>query len=197
MYYSKPVFGRAFKPFSKEMVDVTPDNVDQWKFKKTLRWGRQEYALYFNSKGEEIMQSLRAIRHVRLRPGEENYMSKLTNEQGLEVYRRAVAGENKHLLAKEFGITPRHVDDIKNVRIRIGVTLNYLNGESSVQQKSGKVKTATRDKRKKLSISIAKFIHSDAKVQKMNVKQLAKKYCVSPRTIQRILKGDMYKGSGS
>lgn len=194
MYYSKPVFGRAFKPFSTEMVDVTPETIGQWTFKKLVRWKRGEFALFFNGKGEEIMQSLRAIRFVRLRPGEENYMSKLSNEQGLEIFRRANLGETSQTLAKEFGVSERYVNDIKNVRTRISVTLDYLNGTTE-KKEPAKAVVASRNKGKKLSPSMARFIHADSKVQKMTVKQIAKKYCVSERTIQRILKGDMYRGS--
>lgn len=190
MYYSRPVFGRAFKPFSTEMVEVTAESASQWHFKKLTRWRRQEFALFSNDKGEEIMQSLQAIRFIRLRPGEENYNAKLSNEQGLEIFRRANEGESRETLATEFGVSKDYVSDIKNLKARVGITLAYLNGT----EKKGPAKAivATRLKNKKLSPSLAKFIRSDHKVQNMNVKQLAKKYCVSDRTIQRILKGDMY-----
>lgn len=196
MYYSKPVFGRAFKPFSLQMVEVTPETVDQWKFKKTVRWKRNEYALFINAKGEEIMQSLRAIRFIRLRPGEDNLMAKLSNEQGLEIFRRANTGESNAALAKEFGVSERYVSDIKNVRTRISVTLDYLNGTNE-KKEPAKAVVASRNKGKKLSPSMARFIHADSKIQKMTVKQIAKKYCVSERTIQRILKGEMYSGSAT
>lgn len=194
MYYSKPVFGRAFKPFSNQMVDVTSDTVDQWSFKKLVRWRRNEFALFTNSKGEEIMQSLRAIRYVRLRPGEDNYNSKLTNAQGLEVFQRAIKGDPIKDIAKDFDISPHTVSDIKNLRARTKVTLDFLNGNTK-KAEPAKVIVAKRQKGKKLSESMARFIHTDHNNQKMNVKQLAKKYCVSERTIQRILKGDMYSGS--
>jgi hypothetical protein len=189
-YYSKPVYGRAFKPFSTEMVEVTSSNVDQWSFKKLITWRRREFAIFLNDKGEEIMQSLQAIRFVRLRPGEENYNSKLTNAEGLEVFRRANEGESRKDLAAEFGVSERYVSDIKNIRTRVGITLAYLDGAE--KKEPAKATVASRNKNKKLSPALAKFIRSDNKVQKMNVKQLAKKYCVTDRTIQRILKGDMY-----
>jgi transposase len=189
-YYSKPVYGRAYKPFSTEMVEVTSGNVDQWRFKKLLQWRRRSYALYGNDKGEEIMQSLQAIRFIRLRPGEQNYSAKLSDAQGLEVFRRANEGESRQELTTEFGISEGTVTRIKNIQARVGVTLNYLNGVD--KKEPAKTVVASRNKGKKLSPGLAKFIRSDQKVQGMNVKQLAKKYCVSDRTIQRILRGDMY-----
>lgn len=191
MYYKTPIYGRAFRPFSTIMVEVTSANRDQWKFKKTVRWQRREYALFINSQGEEIMQSLQAIRFIRLRPGEDNYMAKLTNAQGIEVYKRAVNGEDRATIAQEFGISKHTVSDIKNLRARTSVTLNYLNGTPEAKQSEAVV--AQRKKGKKLSESLAKFIRSDKVTQKLTTKQLAKKYCVSDRTIQRILRGDMYK----
>ena len=127
-YWSKPVYGRGFKPFTTTTVEITPDTVDQWKFKKLVHWKKVDYALFRNDKGEEVMQSLQAIRFIRLRPGEENYMSKLTDAQGLEIFKRANAGEDRNALAKEFGVSPDYVSDIKNVRARISITMNYLNG---------------------------------------------------------------------
>lgn len=190
MYYSKPIAGRAFKPFSVEMVDVKLNDVSQWSFKKMVHWKRREYAIFTNDKGEEIMQSLKAIRFIRLRPGEDNFMAKLSNEQGIEVFNRANNGEPTKELASEFNISRAYVNDIKSMRSRIGVTLNYLRGHSAKPKLP--VTVAKRDKGKKLSHSLAKFIRSDKVQMKLTVKQLAKKYVVSERTIQRILKGDMY-----
>jgi transcriptional regulator with XRE-family HTH domain len=184
------VYGRAFKPFSTETVEVTSADVDQWSFKKIVTWKRREFAIFSNAKGEEIMQSRQAIRYIRLRPGEENYNSKLSNAQGLELFRRANEGESRKDLAAEFGVSERYVSDIKNIRTRVRITLDYLNGAEKTEP--AKATVASRNKNKKLSPALAKFIRSDNKVQRMNVKELAKKYCVSDRTIQRILKGDMY-----
>lgn len=189
-YYSKPVYGRAFKPFSAEMVEVNAGNVDQWHFKKTVRWHRREYALFSNADGQEIMQSLQTIRFVRLRPGEQNYSAKLTDAQGLEVFRRANEGESRADLAKEFGISEGYVSEIKNIRTRVRVTLDYLN--DSPKKEPAKVAVASRNKNKKLSPALAEFVRSDKKNLNMKTKDLAKKYCVSDRTIQRILKGEMY-----
>src|SRR5512135_2591918 len=190
-YYSKPVYGRAYKPFSTDMVEVNSANVDQWHFKKTVRWRRREYALFSNAQGEEIMQSLQAIRFIRLRPGEQNYSAKLTDAQGIEVFKRANTGESRSELAKEYGISENTVSEIKNIRSRVRVTLNYLHG--APKKEPAKMVVASRNKNKKLSPSLAEFIRSDKKNLNMDTKQLAKKYCVSDRTIQRILKGDMYK----
>lgn len=184
------MYGRAFKPFSMEMVEVSFRDADQWRFKKLVQWKRRSYALFRNDKGEEIMQSLQAIRFVRLRPGEQNYSAKLSDAEGLEIFRRANEGESRETLAAEYGVTKDTVSAIKNIRARVGVTLNYLNEVPKTEP--AKAVVASRNKGKKLSPSLAKFIRSDQKVQGMNTKQLAKKYCVTDRTIQRILKGDMY-----
>lgn len=189
-YYKTPVYGRAYKPFSTDMVEVTAETASTWHFKKIVRWRRREFALFFNDKGEEIMQSLQAIRFIRLRPGEQNYSAKLSDAQGIEVFQRANAGESRADLAKEFGISEGYVSDIKNIRTRVRVTLNYLDG--APKDEPTKAVVAARNKNKKLSLSLAEFIRSDKKTLNMETKALAKKYCVSDRTIQRILKGEMY-----
>ena len=191
MYYSKPVFGRAYKPFSNNMIPVDEKTVDQWFFKKLVMWGRQEYALFRNNKGEEIMQSLRAIRFVRCKPGEDNIMSKLSNVQSIAIYQRANNGEPQAALAVEFGVSEQTISAIKNLRARASVTLQFLNGTTKKSIAAAAV-VATRNKGKKLSPSIANFIRKDKEVNRLSVKQIAIKYCVSERTIQRIVKGDMY-----
>lgn len=193
MFYSKPVYGRAYRSFSSEMVEINSDNINQWSFKKIVYRGKKPYALFVNQQGEEIMQSLQAIRFVRLRPGEENINAKLTDAQGLEIFQRANAGEPRAVLAKEFNVSEDYVSNIKNIRARIGITLDYLNGSKKVEP--AKATVASRNKNKKLSPALANFIRSDNKSLRMNVKQLAKKYCVSDRTIQRILKGEMYSNN--
>jgi DNA-binding NarL/FixJ family response regulator len=192
MFYNKPVYGRAFKPFSFNMVEVNPDTVDQWRFKKLVMWKRQEFAMFTNSKGEEIMQSLRAIRFVRCKPGEENYMAKLSNAQGLEIFQRASKGESNAALASEFKVAESTVSAIKNLRTRTRVTLEYLNGGTK-KAETAKAVVATRNKGHKLSPSMAIFIRRDKDVNRLTVKQIATKYCVTERTIQRIVKGEMYE----
>lgn len=189
MYYSKPIYGRAYKPFTKELVDVSKEYAATFNFKKLIRYNNKEFALFTNGKSE-IMQSLRAIRFVRCKPGEDNYNAKLTNAQGIEIFNRATKGEALEVLANEFGVTKDYVRDIKNMRARTSITLNYLNGK----KKPDKVTTivAKNNKGKKLSPSMAKFIRHDKEVNRLSTKELANKYCVTQRTIQKILKGDMY-----
>lgn len=69
------------------------------------------------------------------------------------------------------------MSDIKNIRARVGITLNYLNGVE--KKEPAKAVVASQNKNKKLSPGLAKFIRSDHKIQNMNTKQLTKKYCVS------------------
>ena len=190
MYYNRPVPGRAYRPFATEMVSVPTEDIPSWNFKKLVRWNRKEFAIYSNAQGGEIMQSLQAIRFVRCKPGEENINAKLTDAQGIEIFKRAVDVESPEILAEEFGIAKRTVSDIKNFRVRAGISLDYLNGKS--KRNPTKALVATRNKGCKLSPSLASFIRKDSQVQRLDTAQLAKKYCVSRRTIQRILKGEMY-----
>lgn len=191
MYYKTPILGYGYKPFLNEMVEVTVDSVKQWKFKKLLYWNKKEFALFSNGK-DEIMQSLKSIRFVRCKPGEENINAKLTNAQGIEVFQRASKGESISNIAVEFGISKRYVRDIMNLKARARITSDFLNGVTK-KAKAAQAIVAKRNKGKKLSASLASFIRNDSKVQRLTVKVLAKKYCVSERTIQRILKFEMYK----
>jgi ribosome-binding protein aMBF1 (putative translation factor) len=195
-YYKKPIPGRAHKPFSLEMVEVKPDDIVRWNLKKVVYWHKQQYALFINDNNEEIMQSLQAIRFIRCKPGEDNCNAKLTNAEGIEIFQRAINGESIKVLAKEFNVSEKTIRDIDSISTRANITLEFINNsingiDNKIEQTKGII--AKRNKGKKLSSSLASFIRRDRKNLLLTTKQLAKKYCVSTRTIQRILKGDMYK----
>lgn len=191
MFYKTPIYGYGYKPFSNQMVEVTADAVKEWKFKKLLYWNNKEFVMFTNGK-DDMMQSIKAIRFVRCKSGEENINAKLTDAQGIEIFQRASNGESAEVIASEFGISKRYVQDIKNLKARASITSDFLNGVTK-KAKAAQAIVAKRNKGKKLSASLASFIRNDSKVQRLTVKVLAKKYCVSERTIQRILKFEMYK----
>jgi len=196
MFYKTPIPGRAYKPFSLEMVEVKSDDVSKWKLKKVVHWRKQQYALFMNNNNEEIMQSLQAIRFMRCKPGEDNCNAKLTNAEGIEIFQRSINGENVKVLAQEFDVSESTIRNIDSLRTRASITLEFINNSiNGIDNKIEQTKAivAKRNKGNKLSPSLASFIRRDRKNLLLTTKQLAKKYCVSTRTIQRILKGDMYK----
>lgn len=192
-FYTRPVCGRGYRPFTTEMVDVTIDNVKTFQFKKLITWQKRNYAIFSSPQCGEMMQSLKAIAFVRCRPGEDNVSSKLSNVEGIAIYERAAAGENKEALAKEYNVTVSTVRDIFGLRQRTAITMRHLNGEESVPVATAT--TARPNGKKKLSESLANFIRKDHATMALTAQQLAKKYCVSDRTIQRILKGQMYRSN--
>lgn len=190
-YMNSPILGRAFKPFSNQMVEISKDNISSFKYKKVIFYKKQEFVIFKNDKDEEIMQSIKALRFVRCKSGEDNIASKLTNNQSIEIFERANDGETLGDLAKEFNIAKHTVSSIKNLRSRIKVTLAHLNGEQEV--KAEPVFIAKRSRNKKLSMSLARFIRKDFNVNKFSIEVLSQKYCVTKGTIRRILNNKMYK----
>jgi len=190
-YLNSPILGHAFKPFSSQMVDLSKEEISKFKFKKIIFYKKQEFVIFKNDKDEEIMQSIKALRFVRCKSGEDNIASKLTNSQSVEIFERANDGETLRDLAKEFNISKHTVSSIKNLRSRIKVTLAHLNGEQEI--KTAPVFVAKRSRNKKLSISLARFIRKDFTINKFSIEILAQKYCVTKGTIRRILNNKMYK----
>jgi Mor family transcriptional regulator len=188
--YKHPVQGRAKLPFTNTLVDVSYQDTKDYSFKRFVDFNRQNQVIFSNAAGHEIMQSCRAIRYVLCKPGEDNISAKLSNAQGIEIFTRANNGESSKDLAKEYNVSVKYVNDIKAIRTRISITLDHMNNVQSV--KPANVIQAKANKGKKLSESLAKFIRKDSE-NKIPVKSLAKKYCVTERTIQRILKGQMYQ----
>lgn len=191
-YYSRPIAGKGFIPFSKSRtVDVLLADVKDYQFLGLIFWKKEEYARYKNHLNEEVWQTLRSIRWVRLRPGEDNINSKLTNNQTVELWEAAVAGASRQELADKYQISVKSVNQIVNFRQRRTIILNHLNGIAAPKAQS--LRRASPLKGKKLSPGLAGFIRKDHVDMKLNTKALAHKYCVSRRTIQRVLKGEMYR----
>ncbi|CAM7224039.1 HNH endonuclease signature motif containing protein [Citrobacter sedlakii] len=74
-----------------------------------LKWG---------TPGENTQDSIRHRTAVCLRFGERAIATRLTDAQVIEIEQRASRGEIQSLLANEFGISQKHVSDIKLHRTR-------------------------------------------------------------------------------
>ena len=200
-YYHCPVAGHARRPFTDEFISLNADEANLYKFIKLVRWRKQCYCIFARGglNGDQVMQSLKAIAFVRCKKGEDNISSKLSNKDGISIFERARAGEDKGLLAKEFGVSKDYVRKIARIETRVAITMNHINGV--VERKVADVSSASPTKNKKLSRALAGFIRKDSaknpsSQMHLSVAQLSKKYCVSTRTIQRILKGEMYRSDG-
>jgi transcriptional regulator with XRE-family HTH domain len=193
-YYNSPIPGRAIDLKTRKWVDLSLKDLKSFKFKKTTYlWGGKEYAIFENGI-QEIAQTLQTLRFVRCKPGEDNIASKLSNKQGIEIYERAISEkETQSEIAKDFGVTEQYVSKIKNLRARTQITRNYIKGV----EPSNPAKQAKRDKNKRLSAKIAEFIRKDKIVMKLTTSALAKKYCVTRSTINKILANKMYKAEKS
>ena len=129
MYYSTMLLGRALDLKTYQWVSVSKNDLKEFFFKKTtyLRGGK-EYAIFKNG-SRELAQKLQTLRFVRCKPGEENINAKLTNAQSIEIYEKAISGkESRKEIADKFNVTPEYVSAIKNLRARVKVTRNYIEG---------------------------------------------------------------------
>mgnify|MGYP002507804811 FL=1 len=192
MYYSNPIPGKAYKPFSKfANIIVEKDKIYTFKFKKMIFFNREIYVIFKNDNQEEIMQSLKSIKFLRLKIGEDNYQSKLSDIERVEIYNKANDGVKAKELSEQYKISESQVYNIKKLISGSKAIENVINNK----QKSipNTMVTASNKTNKKLSLSLANFIRNDRLNNKLSTKDLAKKYLVSVRTIQRILNNTMYK----
>lgn len=74
--------------------------------------------LMYGTPKQNFDDSVRHGTSISLLIGEKHPVSKLTDEQALEVERRARGGEKQIDIAKAFGISQRHVSDLKRRRTR-------------------------------------------------------------------------------
>jgi DNA-binding Xre family transcriptional regulator len=195
-FLNRPIPGRAYKPFSKfANININPEDIANYFFSKIVIFNNKDFVIFKNrSSGSEIMQSVKAIKYVRCKSGEENINSKLSNVQRIQIFEKANTGSKIKDLAQEFGVSRQTISGLKSGQVSAKIINNHINNVSigkanpvKIATNSGKSNTKT-----KLSPSIAQFIRNDSKTHKIKTKDLAKKYCVSTRTIQRIVAGKMY-----
>lgn len=192
MYYSNPIPGKAYKPFSKfANIVIERDKIFTFKFKKMIFFNREIYVIFKNDNQEEIMQSLKLIKFLRLKIGEDNYQSKLSDIERVEIFNKANDGVKVKELSEQYKISESQVYNIKNSLSGSKAIENVINNKEKI--KPNLMVTASNKTNKKLSLSLANFIRNDRLNNKISTKDLAKKYLVSIRTIQRILNNTMYK----
>src|ERR1700755_1982881 len=100
--YNRPIPGRAYLPFSTQMVEIKVEDIPSYTHQSIQTWRKKQYAIFVNQNGQQIMQSLQAIRYFLCKPGELNISAKLTNQQGIDIFERANNGESSAKLATEF-----------------------------------------------------------------------------------------------
>lgn len=147
---------------------------------------------FFSNLKLKIAQTLKSIRFMRCKSGEDNISAKISNQKGIEIYEKAIA-ENADIaqIAKEANLSEVHVRKIKNLEARRSITLKYLTtGEIPSKPK---FLSAKRNKGRKLSQNLAEFIRKDSAIMHLEPKILAEKCCVTTSTIRKILKNKMYK----
>lgn len=194
-----PKAGKIFCADTKRYRILSNKDVKNYEYTgRTQKVGSVSCA-EFRCDGKTFLQPWGDI-HLR-KPGESNISAKLTTKQVRSIVREVYTKTDKQVtfvsLAQKYGVNPKTIAGIAHGRAWRHVTVPYIK-----QLKAGNVEvvesciSATNKQTKKfhkLNGSIAKFIVRDHFVNKLTVKVLAKKFCVSERSIQRILKGEAWK----
>jgi hypothetical protein len=80
MYYKNPIYGRAYLSLKRDnFIIIDENNYLNFKFKRMFGLRRQ-YVIFVDDNGLECNQSLDSIKYIRLRPGEDNFQSKIKVE---------------------------------------------------------------------------------------------------------------------
>jgi hypothetical protein len=161
MYYSNPIPGKAYKPFSKfANIIVEKDKIYTFKFKKMIFFNREIYVIFKNDNQEEIMQSLKSIKFLRLKIGEDNYQSKLSDIERVEIYNKANDGVKAKELSEQYKISESQVYNIKNLISGSKAIENVINNKEknipntmvAASNKTNKKFKSNSDKTKKLIV---------------------------------------------
>lgn len=190
-----PLPGKIFCKETKRFRKVDRKKAKQYKYTGVTEKIGSVRCAQFECNGELFLQPWN---EAKLRkPGESNISAKLTTKQVRAIVRSALLNKTQtKTLAERYDVNPSTIRDIVSGRSWRHVTIGYIK-----QIRAGNVDVVERcveasNKKKsphKLSPSMAKFIVRDHFINKVAVKDLAKKFCVSIRSIQRIIKGDAWK----
>lgn len=190
----RPVYGEIVSLDNKNLIKVDEDNYTQFKYTgKTVVENGVRCATFTNDKGEVYMQPWQLATKFRVK-GEKNVGASLTTDQVREMVRSFILDKvDVQTLGVKYNITPRHVQEIVSGKswrhVTIGLIYQLRKGNKNLP-----VVASNKPKSKcKLSAVLIPFIRKD-KENKMTVAQLAVKYCVSRRQIQRILAGKAWVG---
>lgn len=126
--------------------------------------------------------------------GENNVSAKLKNDQVKSIFidfaKNGYSTKKVKFYADKHNVSPGTIIDIVKGRSWKKVTSEMLNPTPKYKCLSAK---NSPKKNQKINGSIANFIFRDFHVHKVSTKELAKKYCLSRRSVQRIVFGSAWK----
>ena len=196
-----PKAGKIFCDDTKRYRKIDDEATKNYEYTGNTRKVGSVRCAEFKCGNETFFQPWSSDANLR-KKGEQNVSSKLNTRQVRAIV-RAFFFKDKDItqislarkFAEKYDVTPETIIEIAKGRAWKHVTIGYL-----VQLRAGNdvvencvAATNKPKKAHKLSGSIAKFIVRDYMIHKLPVKVLAKKFCVSERSIQRILKGEAWR----
>lgn len=190
-----PIPGKIFCKGTSRYRTVDRKEAKQYKYTGVTEKVGTVRCAQFECNGELFLQPWNDIRLRK--PGESNISAKLTTKQVRAIVRSYLVNKTPaKVLAERYSVNESTIRSIVSGRSWRHVTIGYIK-----QIKAGNVdaveKCVEASNRKKsphkLSPSLAKFIVRDHFINKIPIKALATKFCVSVRSIQRIIKGDAWK----
>jgi len=190
-----PMPGKIFCKETKRYRKLDSEETKQYKYTGVTEKIGTVRCAQFECNGDIFLQPWN---EARLRkPGENNISAKLKTKQVRAIVRAVLVNKTSaKVLAERYNVDPSTIRSIASGRSWRHVTVGYIKqiiaGNIDVVEEC--VEASNRkNSSHKLSPGMAKFIVRDHFINKVPVKALAKKFCVSVRSIQRIIKGDVWK----
>lgn len=190
----RPNYGNIVSLDNKQLVTIDEDTQYNYKYtgQTVVATGGIRCATFVDDKGTVYMQPWSRAGFFK-RKGEKNLMAQLNNNQVIEMVTSFYKDKAKVAdLAIKYDITERHAYQIVSGHAWRHITLSLIRRFRTGA--SVPMVAANRPiGRRKLSATIVPFIRKDSTNNKMSVKQLAIKYCVSESQIRRILAGQAWR----
>jgi len=190
-----PMPGKIFCKDTKKYRTVDRSKAKNYKYTGVTEKIGSVRCAQFEYNGELFLQPWN---EARLRkPGESNISAKLKTKQVRAIVRAVLVNKTPiKVLAEKYDVDPSTIRSIASGRSWRHVTIGYIKQirAGNVNAVEECVEASNRKKSShKLSPGMARFIVRDHFINKIPVKALAAKFCVSVRSIQRIVKGDAWK----
>lgn len=191
----RPNYGNVVSLDNKSLVKIDEDTKGNFQYTgTTVTMGDGvRCATFTNDKGEVFAQPW-ALAGMYRRKGEANLGSRLKNQQVRDMVKKFIIDKvSAKDLSVEYEISESHCEAMVTGNSWRHITVGLIHQLKNGNVAPVKVAVNKTRGRMKLSPTVIPFIIKDKVQMKLSTKDLAKKYCVSQRQIQRILSGKAWK----
>jgi len=187
-----PNTGKLVSVDQKQLVEIDEDNKHNYKYSgNTVVINDVRCATFTDTHGNVFAQPWQVAGIFR-KKGEANINAHLKTNDVVDIVKSSIVnGKATKELAMKYNITPAYCRDIINGKAWKHITIALLNQlyngthKAAMSKPPAVIATNNPKDKTKISQAIIPFLVKDKIVLKLSTKEIAKKYCLSERQVQR------------